>query len=334
MRPRSVSLALALTGLVAVMAAPALAQDAPTFVSYGGVGFSFAASLGSSVDITQVPAITTTAQEPFQLPQSAHLAFTLYGPTAEDAGVPRVGDETVTVRFYRTADMAAVSDESRDLGTLTRLLASRADLGPYMVIMRNSTDELPYQPSVAASQVLRARVQYVDAPQVSGISFIAGYRQDVSGFARGDFSYTFQGLSHDGSWYVSVVAYIQATMFPAVLNGPGGLYNSDRAWVAYLNGAIAKLNAGRPRAFKPSLVDLDDLVNSITFAIDYDALPSSSPSEVPSETAAPAGSPSPTGSAPPSGAPSPSASGPAGPPESAAPLPSASAAIPSATAKP
>lgn len=278
--------AAAVAAALLLLALPVQAQDGASSVSFDGVGFSFDQALGTNVDIRQVPGQPTDLQQPSG-PDVPHTAFTLYGARSEDARAPRPIDAPGVVRAYRIADIAGYDTASQQLDQLKTLLADRPDLGGYMVVASDGgSDPLPFLPIVGAGQVIRARAQYLDTSQVSGVAYVTAFRQDVFPFAASDFRYTFQGLSADGAWYVSVDFDVDATMFPSKVS----MKDYDRIvkrYAAYLNQSIQTLNAGAADAFTPALTSIDALVRSITF----EAVPASEPTALPSGTIQPTASP-------------------------------------------
>jgi hypothetical protein len=255
----------ALMVCLTIGAGPAVAQDATHNVAFDGVAFSFDEVLGSGTSITQVPGQPSDAEQPFE-PDVAHLAFTLYGPRDEGARVPRVGVAPSVVRFYRTADLTG-TQSAQQLDELTSLLAERPDLAAYMEVTDDgSGDSLPFVPVIPAAQVIRARAQYVDTAQVTGVAYVTVLRQDISPFASSDFWYTFQGLSTDGSWYVSADFVVDASMFPEEVTVKDANRIADAThYPAYLKDSIQALNEAAPNAFAPPLTTIDALVQSITF---------------------------------------------------------------------
>jgi hypothetical protein len=244
---------------------PAAAQDGGSSVSFDGVGFAFDATLGESVNITRVPGQPADLEQPGG-PDLPHVTFTLYGSRAEGARVPRVGFAPGVVRTYGMEDIARYDEASAQLEALQALLAERPNLDRFMEVDDGFGGErLPHLPvDTAAAQALRARATYVDTPQVSGVAYVAAYRQDVAPFVAGDFWYTFQGLSADGAWYVAVDFVVEAGMFPERV----GLRQMDRVadrWVEYLAESTQTLNDAAPDAFTPSLASVDALVQTITF---------------------------------------------------------------------
>jgi hypothetical protein len=300
MRQRALVGGIALIGALLVLVAPALAQDTGTSVAYGGVAFSLDPSLGPSVNVTDVPG---TPDSEFPPPEPPHLAFALYPSAAEGDRVDRVGWGSFVLRFYPVAGIAGYTDSSDNLAQLQHILAERPDLSPYMEA--SHTGYLPYAPVPQAAQVLRARVHYVNAAQLSGVAYVTAWSQEQTAFAAGDFWYTFQGLSSDGTWYVSVDVVLDASMFPKTVPPSAGIFANNRAYEAYIDQSIAKLNNNGPRKFSPSLTAVNDLVNSITFdSVTAAASPSESafplasespfavPSEAPAASATESTSPS------------------------------------------
>ena len=214
-----------------------------------------------------------------------------------------------TVRVYATSDLEGYRLATRQLTRLQELLTERPDPASLEVMSEQLSVDLPYLPIPEAGQPLAARVGYIDTPELSGVAYVTGFRQDVFPFARDDFWYTFQGVSADGQWYVSVTWVLRATMFPARVGNAAArrVGRNARTWARYIRQSVNTLDAAEPSAFRPSLETLDALVRSIDF--ESVAVPGATPS------AAPTASPPP----------------PAGVPASVGPVPSqAASAAPSA----
>jgi hypothetical protein len=259
-----VSILTLLCALIA-LGGQALAQDTPSTVSFNGIGFSFDPTLGTSVNIASVPA-QSSAQAQVGVAAPAHTAFAIYGARTETAKTPRIESGPV-VRVYSVADMSGFAEYSNALSSLQNLLSQRPDLTTYMAPTTNSNNlSLPYLPAAQAGQPLRARAVYVDTPELQGVSYLTGFRQDVSAFAAKDFWYTFQGISTDGAWYVSVVTPVKASMFPKKVKAKDNNFKNADQYTTYLTDAISKLNTGDDSAFSPPLTAIDALVQSITLS--------------------------------------------------------------------
>ena len=248
-----------------VLGAPTSAQDEATTVSFDGVSFAFGPELGASVNASRVPGQPTEPERPPFAVDAPHLTFTLYGSGREGRRTPPVGFTESTVRAYRIADLADYEGASAQLDALRALLEDREPLDGFMTVSPDGVEPLPHLPAdLGAAQALGARATYIDTPALTGIGYVAGYRQDVSPFAAGDFFYTFQALSSDGVWYVSGDFVVEATMFPGQIR-PRDARGIERRWLAYLEESIQTLNAASPEAFSPPLTSIDALIESITF---------------------------------------------------------------------
>lgn len=113
--------------------------------------------------------------------------------------------------------------------------------------------------------MIRARVQYVETDEVRGVSYITYSNAAQEPFMRNAFSYTFQGLSADGQYYVSATISLETDLFPSEPNPNFDIAEFQEAWPTYLAESIAKLNEAA-EDFEPSLGVLDGLV--LTFAFE------------------------------------------------------------------
>ena len=269
-----------------MLALPVQAQDGGSTVSFDGVGFTFDRALGTGVNITQVRGRPSNNQG-LDIPDASHIAFALHRKRTEEAKSLRAFDADGVVRVYRVGDLAGFDIASQRADHLKTLLAQRPDLATFMAVTNDGFgDELPVLPVYPAGQAIRARAQYIDTPQLSGVAFLTVFRQDVSPFGAGDFWYLFQGLSTDGTRYVSVVWIVNASMFPGQLSARDQNRQANR-WVKYLNESLKTLNRAAPDAFSPPLTSIDALVRSITF----EGVPAGEPSPLPSLLPSPASSP-------------------------------------------
>lgn len=268
MRYRWLILAL----LALAFAFPVLAQDASSnTVAFGDVSFSFPSALATNVNIIQ----NAGGGETTFPPEAPHTRFYLYN------GFPPVPEslfeQAAVVTVYRTANLAGTAEAAAALQQLQTLLNDRPDLAQYMTVDADGGQWLPFLPTVAAGQVIRARVQYVETPALRGILYVTVYRQDVSPFRSDEFFYTFQGLSQDGQFYVSAILNFDTTLFPAQ---PEDFDPTTFDAVAYYTQSVEQLNQAGGEAFTPSLSLLEPIVQSMTF------LPGAPPAAAPEATAA------------------------------------------------
>jgi hypothetical protein len=124
---------------------------------------------------------------------------------------------------------------------------------------------LPFMPVFPAAQVMRARARYVDTAAVAGISFVTAYRQDASPFINNEFLYTFQGLSTDGTYYVSAIFRLMTDLFPSELPADFDYEAFAASLMDYFTDSTALLNDATPEAFSPSLTTVDAVIQSFAF---------------------------------------------------------------------
>lgn len=241
--------------LIATVFVTAGAQEAQTTntVSFNDVSFSFPSSLATHVTIGQAAA--TDPSEPLDV-DAAHTEFVLYGDDMESATALTAPS---VIRVYRTADLTDVENIASQYQQLQTLLTQRDDLATYTTGDPEGT-QLPFLPVQNAGQVLRARAQYIDTATLQGVSYVTAYRQDVSGLTSGDVTYTFQGLSLDGSTYVSAVFHLTTDLFPT----EDTTEFDATTYPAYLTESVQQLNDADPTAFTPSLSDIEAVIQSIS----------------------------------------------------------------------
>lgn len=143
------------------------------------------------------------------------------------------------------------------IDNLTKLLQDKPQTFP---------NDIPVLPVFNAAQVFRARTQYIAFQNGEGIRFITYYTQAVNPITSRDIFYTFQGLTYDGKYYVSLIMPVSQLGLPA--NGEdvvGGDYDAFAAgYEAYLSTTLQALNEADSSTFTPTLDQLDTLVNSLT----------------------------------------------------------------------
>lgn len=258
-------LLIALSLLLVVGIFPAMAQDGTSnSVQFNGVGFSFDSSLATNVNIWQYPGDSPDLQQP----GGAEPPYTQFNLYTQQPAPESAFDAPLSVRVYRTADIAAYADSLAQVQALQSLVAQQPDLTAYMTINPDNTasNALPFLPVAPASQVIRARAQYFQTPVLQGVSYITVYRQDVSPFTNNEFSYTFQGVSNDGLYYVSAIYKVVVPDFPAEIPADFNYDTFSADFINYLTESVSKLNSAAPEAFTPALSALDGLVQTITFS--------------------------------------------------------------------
>lgn len=248
--------------VLALAAVPAFAQDSHT-VAFDGFSFTF--DIATNVEIEQYPGDPVEGAGP-GFSDAAFTQFKLYSIVPDPVNGPAFPLEQVSgaVRFYSLEDVAQYDFMQEKVDQLKALLAEKPDLLPFTEVTENFGDNtLPFLPIYTHGQLLRAQPKYVETDTLEGIAFITASRADAAPFVNNEFTYTFQGLSKDGQYYVSITFNPLANQFPAQLE------NFDPAaydWEADLKATIETLNMATAADFTPSLDTLDAIVASIQIA--------------------------------------------------------------------
>ncbi len=258
----------ALLAMTALVVLPAAAQSPTTAtVGYNGFNFTYDTTVASHVDID---AYAGDPPDAAGMAEVKHVQFTV----SDSDTMPSIFDAPIGIRVYNTADFAMYPAQQQQFDTLQGLLSQQMDLSPFMVMSANlSENTLPFIPVVAAGQAIRARVQYVDTGSVRGISYITTYRQDTAPFLGNEFFYTFQGVSVDGTQYVTAVVNLDTVLFPAEVPADFNMETFQAGYADYVTQSIGTLNSAQPTDFTPSLATADALVQSFAFSSSLAAQP-------------------------------------------------------------
>jgi hypothetical protein len=123
------------------------------------------------------------------------------------------------------------------------------------------SSELPFLPIQYAHQLYSAQYGVLKFQNGSGIHFLTQYAQAYYPANNHDMIYSYQGLTSDGKYWVSIILPISNPDLPE--NGdnpPADLYTNPDP---YYTKIAAVLNAEPLKSFNPSIVKLNDLIKSI-----------------------------------------------------------------------
>ena len=145
------------------------------------------------------------------------------------------------------------------IADLTKLLSEKPQTFP---------DSIPFLPVFNAAQVFRAQTQYIAFQNGEGIRFVTQYDQAFIPINNNEMFYTFQGLTYDGKYYVSMILPIALNGFPADMQAGIDQYGSaiESDFQGYLSNTVQSINAANSTSFTPTLDQLDALVNSLIVA--------------------------------------------------------------------
>lgn len=181
------------------------------------------------------------------LPEYTRIALEGY-PLTQNALKP-------VIAVYPVADYRRLSEPAgQELDQLANLLASR----------QAEARQMPFLPVMNAGQVYHSNVRYLDFQNGSGVRYLTVLAQYPAPVNNEDLFYTFQGLTSDGRYFVSVILPVNHPSLPA---SPAALSTSDMEQISkdpsYYPGMNASLSAMPDESFTPDLAKLDALVTSL-----------------------------------------------------------------------
>ncbi len=129
-----------------------------------------------------------------------------------------------------------------------------------------NSEELPFLPVLADIQTLYAQALGMPFQDGRGVRYLTQYDQALMPVNNQDFFYTFQGLTADNAYWVTVILPITCPLLvPDPYTLPTGYtqesFMQNRR--SYLTDIVDKLNAQTVGGFAPNLNLLDSLVESI-----------------------------------------------------------------------
>jgi hypothetical protein len=236
-----------------VETAPPTATIEPTpapDVVYEGISFSYDETLAADVTAETIPAVV---QEEGPFPETApeHVEFSfvnyVHSGTFHEA----------YIRVWPTTEYQAVNEFAAERITALQQFLTDKPASP--------TEEIPFLPLWPAAQVFRAQVAYLDFQNGTGVRFLTMYSQAIVSINNHDIFYTFQGLTTDGTHYISVIMPVSHPDLPADdMEGVGEDFEAfANNYETYLQETIQNLDSQPPDSFSPSLTLLDEMIQSL-----------------------------------------------------------------------
>jgi hypothetical protein len=243
-----------LAGATILTFAPAVAIAATPerMVRFQDVAFRYDSTLATGVDARIVPAVPLA--EPSDVPDGVgpeHILFTFRD--AEGAADSRQRDAG-TLRVYPVSAYEAIWPPAKEtIDALKDLLATRRSEGD---------EEIPFLPWADVAQPFRSHVEFVEFQNGAGIGFVTAYAIEPSPVTNRVLEYTFQGLTADGTAYVSL-SFPIAT---AILKDEERVDDWEaftRGYDAYVSDQARRLDDLPPHAFVPGLDRIDAMMRSL-----------------------------------------------------------------------
>lgn len=221
------------------------------WVEAGGLRFLLPGEIAHDVTVTEIEAVPLDADTMFigAYPAYRQIEFVDYLP---DDG-PELTDllrTTPVISVFNTADfedyeMEAGMSYPGQLGILRGILNG--------TIRRAQNTPLPYLPLVNAAQVFHSREQVVTFNGGQGLVYLTSFAQDFYPLVEGSVQLTFQGITTDGSTYISADFPVDTSILPDDIGEDfdydAFIANSE----AYLTDMREALEALPESAFTPSL---------------------------------------------------------------------------------
>ena len=247
--------------------APPATEPPPTgtAVNLGGINMVIPACLPVTADGVIAPAQVYDPMGGPQevVPQHRRINYTGY-PLSGTFFSPYM--RVFPVADFETAYAAA--PENYAAGTITAMQSLLAARPP------DTDDALPFLVMAGAGQVFHTQAKYLDFANGSGVRYLTSYGQYYVPYNNHDLFYTFQGLTSDGKYWVSVIFPVNHALLPPSADStvvpPGGIaipewssptYDSDMT--AYYAAMKGLMNAQADDTFVPGLDCLDAYIRSL-----------------------------------------------------------------------
>ena len=202
----------------------------------------------------------TVPESPYEMSMyPEHTELTLLGyPLVDKFFDPHIS--IYPVAAYNALQPGVVS------GTVTDLQALVAS-GSVPPITTSFGMGLPFLPTFNAAQIFSAQAEVIPFASGDGIRFLTEYAQYTAAVNNHDLFYTYQGVTSDGQYWVTVILPITHPILPVNSdNPPGGMSWEDFSnnYEPYITDMVNQLNAQPDDSYFPTLTLMDALAASIT----------------------------------------------------------------------
>ncbi len=211
-------------------------------IMFQGVSFTIPDSMADSVNAQEIP----VQPEGFDA-QPAHLRFDLVGFVLPGGYLDPV------VKVFPVAEFKLVNDfAGQKLDNLQTLLDTQPP----------DPDGIPIPDFAGAAQFVGTQEEYVNFQNGRGVRYVSQWGQAAYPVGFPQLFYSFQGLSDDGLYYVHVVLSVDHPSLPdaETVIVDNAFYENFETYAAEME---ALLDTQDPASFEPSLLLLDELVQSL-----------------------------------------------------------------------
>lgn len=222
---------------------------------FGGVTFSFDNQLAQSAKGETTKAVPVSEGPALGGATPASIRFLFNDSKVADFFDPRLAQ----VEVYKTDDWTKLDPSTAK--TVADLQAMLKDKPAAFA------KEIPFVPPANAQQVFHAQTKYLDFQNGSGVGFVTYYAQDVSPVTADRIFYTFQGLTGDGKYYVTVFYPVTTKLLPTdYKTALGGMSDDEwgKQYPQYLDKLVKDLDGLNPAAYTPNLMLIEQMIESIS----------------------------------------------------------------------
>jgi len=255
---------------------PAFSLQTVSWSEFGqNISLSYDPVLAPGVETETIPAVPVSDQILFagSHPAYAQIRFPGFqGGRAYDLPLLSSDKRVAQVMVFRTADFPGFGDDSpqgfvRQLQALTDLLQTGVEPDRCAQPFSGYESALPFLPWTNMQQAFCAQPQIIEFDGGKGIRYLTYYAQGPGPMLDDQVFYTFQGLTNDGQFYISAFFPVQTGIFPVEpppcpkCGEPD--YDPIAEWRLVLMAQLTQLNSRPEDRFGPSLILLDEVVQSI-----------------------------------------------------------------------
>jgi len=229
-------------------------EGTPGFMSDMGISFVFPPGLGDGTENEIVP----LANDYNQWPQHVKLTLVDY---------PLSGSTAATepqIMVFPAKEFAQMGDcPQTEIDGLKEILETQHVELSQPLPCTSVADSLPFLPEPHAAQVFHAQEKFLTFKNGNGIRYIMQLSQAHYPVISADSLYTFQGLTGDGKYYVSVILPVHLSTLEGTPQSTDeiGIMN-DQQYFDYRSTRIEQMSQAKA-SFNPSLESLDAFVQSL-----------------------------------------------------------------------
>jgi hypothetical protein len=217
-------------------------------IDFNGISLCYDPSIAQGVTTSVIPAASSADAVWFNTPQTEQIDFTGY---------------ITGGKFHKPVIMVYSVDEFKAINTNAE--KEIADLQQYIANKPNiPAGTIPFLPPWNAQQLFNVLPAFVSFQNGQGIRYLAEYGQYYAPVNNTDLFYTFQGITNDGKYYISVILPVTHPSLPPDYQVDKALQDQILSdYNGYLAGILPVLSAQPLDSFSPNISLLDAMIQSM-----------------------------------------------------------------------